>query len=362
MKLSAVALLAVSSLVGADVDNEGHKGGGGAKAWVKDFDNLVAFGDSYTDENRLGWFGSHNGTAPPPGTILPESTSTPGGGITWPRWVSNYTGATLYNYAVSGAVCDNNMIYRYLASIFGPFPDVVYEAEAFVADTKFVNATTHKGIFPNRRADNTVYSMWIGTNDLGVGAFLTDGSLHETTIVDYLDCVYDRFDTIYKAGGRYFVFMNTAPLQLSPLYGMPGLPGTLTASHYFSDKNNYNITEISSKMKEYTKLVNNLYATRTPYELLIKNRYPGASIAVFDTDSLITDVYNNPTKYLASPANVTGQYYHCDLTGANCVENSGSLDQYLWYDELHPSQKTDEIVAAEFVKVVKGTSMYATYW
>jgi hypothetical protein len=29
------------------------------------FKTLVTFGDSYTDENRLGYFGSHNGSAPP---------------------------------------------------------------------------------------------------------------------------------------------------------------------------------------------------------------------------------------------------------------------------------------------------------
>jgi hypothetical protein len=31
---------------------------------------LVTFGDSYTDENRLGYFGSHNGSAPPVGVDL----------------------------------------------------------------------------------------------------------------------------------------------------------------------------------------------------------------------------------------------------------------------------------------------------
>ena len=106
-----------------------------------------------------------------------------------------------------------------------------------MADTKFVNTTTHTNTFyPNRKADNTVYSMWIGTNDLGAGAFLTDSSLHGTSIPDYVDCVFDRFDEIYKAGGRYFVLMNTVPLELSPIYGMPQVPGTLVKSHYWVDK------------------------------------------------------------------------------------------------------------------------------
>jgi hypothetical protein len=192
--------------------------------------------DSYTDESRLGYFINHNGSAPPPGLLLPGSTSTAGGGVTWDRWVSNYTSAKLYNYAVSGAVCDNNQIYRYLGAINGPFPDVVYEVNAFIADSKFVNATTHTNtLYTNRKSDNTVYSMWIGTNDLGSYAFLTDSSLNQTTIPDYVDCIYSRFDQIYTNGGRYFVLMNTAPLELSPLYGTPG-QGGLAASHYWPDK------------------------------------------------------------------------------------------------------------------------------
>lgn len=34
---------------------------------AQDFDTIVAFGDSYTDENRLGYFINHNGSPPPVG-------------------------------------------------------------------------------------------------------------------------------------------------------------------------------------------------------------------------------------------------------------------------------------------------------
>jgi hypothetical protein len=137
---------------------------------------------------------------------------------------------------VDGAVCSNDIIYRYLPSIYGPFPDVVYEVNAFIADTKFVNASTGTNtLYTNRRSDNTVYSIWIGTNDLGVDAFLTDSSLNNTVIPDYVDCIYDRFDQLYSNGARYFVLMNTAPLQLTPLYGMPDAGG-VTTSQYWPDK------------------------------------------------------------------------------------------------------------------------------
>jgi phospholipase/lecithinase/hemolysin len=110
--------------------------------------------------------------------------------------------------------------------------------------------------------------------------------------------------------------------------------------------------------------VNDIFDYRTPFELLVAKRYPGASIAVFDVNSLITAIYNNPSQYLASPANVQGQYYLCDVaTGSQCTSQTAiGLDHFLWFDELHPSQQTDEAIAHEFVNVVKGTSKYATYW
>lgn len=95
---------------------------------VDSFDSLITFGDSYTDENRLGYFIAQNGSAPPPGTYLPEGLNTASGGRTWPRFVIQYTGNTgssghwtpgleLYDYAVSGAVCSNDISPRY-----GPEP------------------------------------------------------------------------------------------------------------------------------------------------------------------------------------------------------------------------------------------------
>jgi phospholipase/lecithinase/hemolysin len=114
-------------------------------------------------------------------------------------------------------------------------------------------------------------------------------------------------------------------------------------------------------MKEYTFLVNSVFEYRTPYELLVAKRYPGASFAVFDVHSLMTDMYYNPTAYFPSPANVTGQYYLCP-PGGTCSTSTMPMDHFLWYDELHPSEQADKAIAAEFVKVVAGSSKYAAYW
>lgn len=140
-----------------------------ASCAAKPFENLVTFGDSYTDNGRLSYYITHNDTAPPAGTLPPETFVTSTGGLAWGQFVAQYTGVAYFDYAVSGATCSNEIISRYLSNLNGPFPSVVDdELPSFVAD---VDAET---LYDNRTAANTVYALWIGTNDLGWGAFLSD--------------------------------------------------------------------------------------------------------------------------------------------------------------------------------------------
>ncbi|KAI9663016.1 MAG: hypothetical protein M1821_008063 [Bathelium mastoideum] len=324
----------------------------GERSWnLTKFTSLVAFGDSYTDESRYGYFAAHNGSAPPVGWVDPESFSASDGGIIWARWVSIYTGANLYDYAVSGAVCSNDLVPRNTSGGFD-YPAVEqYEIPAYIADSQYTEPNGTK--FLDIPQNETVYSMWIGTNDLGTDAFLTDSQINNSTLVDYLNCVYDQFDRIYANGGRYFILQNNAPLQLAPMYSLPDNAG---------EAGNQNATELHYRMEEDVVLTNSVYQYRTPYELLVANRYPGAHFAIYDIYGLMSDIYYNPSKYLngSAPLNVTG---YVDVCNANntCVEAS-SPDSYMWYNTLHPSQQTDRIIAQNFVDVVSGNGIWATYW
>jgi hypothetical protein len=211
---------------------------------------------SYTDEGRLGYFWNHGGNPVPVGTVLPFSLVDSDGGIIWDRWVAMYTNATLFDYATAGAVCSNDIVKKYVPGIANPIPDVLgSEIPSFVGDTKYINSSTGTNTIygTNRKADNSVYALWIGmlgnstrnttsanssqgTNDLGSGSFLTDSTFPGTTIVNYTSCVFEVFDAIYAAGGRNFVLMNNAPLQLSPEYGI--LDG-VGPNQYWQDKVRY---------------------------------------------------------------------------------------------------------------------------
>ncbi|ODH38349.1 hypothetical protein ACO22_02395 [Paracoccidioides brasiliensis] len=328
-------------------------------AWnLRVMESLVAFGDSYTDESRLRYFIEHK-ERPPVGWIAPETRITSSGGTVWARYASRYTGAQLYNYAVSGAVCSNDITPRFFGPTNSTFPSVEqYEIPAFMADASFQDPAT--GIpFLNLPRRETVYAIWIGTNDLGNGAFMTDSQAAGTTLPDYVECVFRSLDRLYDHGGRYFVLMNLAPLDLLPLYALPERGGVRRPP--FCPNKPENITEISYRMKQAVVAVNEIMKLKV--EISMWHRYRGAGIALFDTHSLLSDMYFNPRRYLngTKPPDIQGWIRHCDHRGQNC-DDQPSPDSYMWYDELHPSEQTGRILAQHFVEVVKGTSAFATYF
>ena len=194
----------------------------------------------------------------------------------------------LYDYAVSGAVCSNEITPRTFSSIHADFPAVVdYEIPAFTNDITALNGATGKPTFtPALTGSNAVYVMWIGTNDLGSYAFLTDSQVAGKTLADYTDCVFGALDSLYVSGGRYFVLNNVIPLNLVPLYANDTYGG-VGANHAWPDKPT-NHTAIAEQMREYVTTVNNVYRYQLPYEVVLANRYPGANFALFDVYSLVS--------------------------------------------------------------------------
>lgn len=177
-----------------------------------------------------------------------------------------------------------------------------------------------------------------------------------------MDCVYNQVASLYANGGRYFVLLNLAPLNLAPQYALPQRGG-LAATQFFPEKAGLNATQISGRMQETVAALNQVYKYRTPFEVDINDAYEDIKVASFDVHGLMTDIYNKPASYLngTAPLNVEGISHVCNVQGQNCTLAS-SPDSFMWYDPLHPSEQTSRVVAREFVRVLGGKSNWATYW
>lgn len=89
--------------------------------------NLVTFGDSYTDVVSVG-----------------------DGGTAWPVYLAGYANLTLFPFAKSGAVCNQSLTPR------SAFPAVVQdELPAYFDSVSAGNVTGS--------ANDTLYTLWIGT-------------------------------------------------------------------------------------------------------------------------------------------------------------------------------------------------------
>lgn len=133
--------------------------------------NLITFGDSYTDIVNTG----DHGTA-------------------WPVYAADYGKFNLHSYAISGAACDERLTPRNNGHYI-----VQDELLSYFNDTK-------NGLKLDPK--ETLYTIWIGTNDVGDSTLLTGQQTRGVTIVQVTQCAVNWVKTLYDSGARNFVFQN----------------------------------------------------------------------------------------------------------------------------------------------------------
>lgn len=119
-------------------------------------------------------------------------------GTAWPVYVADYANLTLYPYAIAGATCSNNLTYRPFSSVMeGQIP-------LYLQDKANGSISVD--------ADSTIYTLWIGTNDVGANAVLTGAQSPGVTIVNTTRCAVDWVNVLYQSGARNFLFQNVSAL------------------------------------------------------------------------------------------------------------------------------------------------------
>jgi len=165
---------------------------------------------------------------------------------------------------------------------------------AFIADKATKNALD----IPESQ---TAYALWIGTNDLGNNAFLTNSQVKGKNLTDFVNCVEDTLDKLYAAGARYVVLMNVVPLNLgkslsqlkmaqklilsAPQYATPE-NGGVRMDKFWNDKP-ADVAAVSRNMSQEVKFVNDEMKNRVTSLSNMAKKFPGSHFALFDTHSLV---------------------------------------------------------------------------
>ncbi|KAF9476240.1 carbohydrate esterase family 16 protein [Pholiota conissans] len=295
---------------------------------------FVPFGDSYTD------------------TFSPSN-----GGTAWPVYAVGYAGKNvgLFPYARSGATCSNNLTFR-------PFPSL-FESQLPLWEQEKANGTLEYLKGPKaRNQENALYFLWIGTNDVGDNGLLTGHEAPGVSLVDVAQCMVDWVKIVYENGGRNFMFANMLPLQRTPLYSAESY-----LNHYWTAVRN--TTEWNVVMNELVLTGNEL--TKLQLQAILPTIH-GAHLGIFDAHGLFNDMLDRPSLYLngTAPLNTTGAVKSCIYqlneptsdTGDCTIAQGTDRDSFTWFDELHPSEQSDRIVAREVAKVIKGEESEWMKW
>jgi len=282
--------------------------------------------------------------------IFPPADTAADGGFQWPFYLGVYGKFDkIWNYATGGTVCSKDLTY-----VGNDLPDVLTGQMAWFVQDHVLQAGT-----PSQRLDMNpdefVVDIFIGTNDVGLGSFITDGQNLTVSLPDLVSCQLQHITNLYNLGVRNFIIQSMAPLHLTGLYSNSSAP-----TIYYPQL--HDGVAWNKRMYNIVNSVNALIQARIP---TLKNELKGSSIEYFDTYHFFEDMYDNPSKFFNGtlPPNVTGHCHQCpNATDYHfCGIGDCTVDQrdsFMWWDELHPSEQTGRNLAREMVNKILGKSQY----
>ncbi|KAE9388302.1 hypothetical protein BT96DRAFT_438020 [Gymnopus androsaceus JB14] len=231
------------------------------------------------------------------------------------------------------------------------------QAAWFVQD-HVLNATENSPQTLDIPPSEFVVDIFIGTNDVGVNNFITDGQAFNVSLKSLATCQLQSIRNLHALGARNFILNSLIPLQLTELYSNSSAPNIYWPALHNGTNWHKRAFNFANSLNELLKDgVSNL-ATEWESE-------PETSVEFFDTYAFFEEMYNHPAMFFngSIPANVTGHCHQCpdpdnflDCGIGDCT--LAQRDSYMWWDELHPSEQTGRNLAAEIWRKIQGVSKF----
>ncbi|KAF9260860.1 hypothetical protein L218DRAFT_563735 [Marasmius fiardii PR-910] len=269
-----------------------------------------SFGDSYTATAF-----TPSGNPPQVGNPLgnpPYPGYTADGGPNWIDYMTVQRNNSLiltWNYAYGGATIDATLAPPYTPTVLSMTDQV----------NQFLNGTAKKPTVAPWTSQNSLFSFWIGINDLSWNWWQQGDRLAYND--KFLDAYFALVTKLYNVGARNFLFNTVPPFERSPYF--IGI-----------DTNGQGAPILNSVIVDY----NSKLKTRVKS---LSSSFSGVKTWVWDSNSTFTPILNNPTAYGFRDATTYGA--GTDLFWGN--DNQG----------LHPSSTAHKFFAQDVAKVLTGT-------
>jgi len=285
-----------------------------AKAATLNFGEMYIFGDSLSDTGNI--FSATGGAFPPNPPYFEGRTSN---GLLW----IDYLGAELglnptpvlnpsfpadgVNFAFNGATTgsENTTDDNFPGATF---PGLQQQVEAFIAPL----LTSGRSANPD-----ALYVLWAGSND-----YLGGGQTDPTVPVTNLS---NAITALHGVGARNVLVSNVTPLGEAPIADF----------NPFDPENDIDNDALNALTIAHNQLLNQAVAG-------LNQNLEGAKVSLFDVAGLFNSAKANPQ-----------QFGFTNTTDA-CLEFGPGLsspticndpENYLYWDFVHPTTKTNEIIA-----------------
>ena len=263
---------------------------------------MVVLGDSLSDNQNL-W----NATQ----WALPNQNSWFMGhfsnGQVWDEYVAANLKLPMYNWAVAGAAADAYYV----------IPGVTQQVDSWAIYMQSA---------PNYRPANTLFTVMIGGNDLVNYARSVDSILASEQ---------QALEKLINAGAKNILLMNLPDLSRAPTFRARG-DGVYVAAQ---------VAEFNRRLPLLRDTLQAKYGSTI-------------QIKMFDTNALVNDIFNFPAQYgvtnttqscLKIDTSSTGDYLYTQALRPEC----SNPDTFLFWDTLHPTTHTHQILADAVTQFVK---------
>ncbi|WP_236687482.1 SGNH/GDSL hydrolase family protein [Chromobacterium subtsugae] len=249
---------------------------------------IIAFGDSLSDNqnvynasqwtlpNRNSWFIGHFSNGP-----------------VWVEYLASRLQLPLYNWAIGGAGVTTQKLV---------IPGVVQQVQSW---QQYMQQA------PNYNPATTLFTMWIGGNDL-----VNYGSTPDKVIAGQQQALTN----LIGSGARNILLLKLPDVSRAPVFQLKSGGATVAA-----------------QVLDYNQKLDALAVS-------LRQQY-GVNIQVFDSYALFGDLLTNPAKYQVSNTTQSCLNINTDsslnyMQSQSPRANCGNADAFVFWDTLHPTTHT----------------------
>ncbi|KAK0212110.1 hypothetical protein DFS33DRAFT_1389124 [Desarmillaria ectypa] len=271
-----------------------------------------SFGDSYT---QTGF--NTTGTLPAVGNALgnpPYPGLTATGGQNWVDYVTTVENTSLvltYNLAYGGATISADLVIPYEPTILSLTDQI----------NQFMDSYASKPSTTPWTSANTLFSVWIGINDIG-GSFSLAGD-RDAYAISGLWCrslirytmLISRLSKNSDVGARNFLFVNVPPIDRSPLM----------------------LTQPESSRALEKSVIEGFNRKLTARAASLEANHSDVTTWIWDSNAAFTPILDDPTSF-----------------GFKDATNYGDGADIFWGDNYHPSSYVHAYFGQDVAKVLGG--------